>query len=162
MSESEEESTNSADWTVTEEWLLTVLKEHHKEPETRTPLVYQITQSPLAVSLVKVSDPDGTSHNLDFIIKLLPQDAFSRFFVTEAQFDLREIKFYTQVIVPDIESFKKNTDETIDLRLPIPRCYYAHYSAVSSTEPEPTPPESVLVLENMKPQDTSERTSAED
>nr|CAH7761369.1 unnamed protein product [Callosobruchus chinensis] len=165
MSESEEESTNSADWTVTEEWLLTVLKEHHKEPEDSDAIsISDYTVTPgcesgesvlsdiLAVS-VKYSlksDLDGTSHNLDFIIKLLPQDAFSRFFVTEAQFDLREIKFYTQV-VPDIESFKKNTDETIDLRLPIPRCYYAHYSA-GSIEPEPTPPESVLVLENMKPQ----------
>nr|CAI5827892.1 unnamed protein product [Callosobruchus analis] len=146
MSESEEESTNSADWTVTEEWLLTVLKEHHKEPEDSD----AISISDYTVTPGCESDPDGTSHNLDFIIKLLPQDAFSRFFVTEAQFDLREIKFYTQV-VPDIESFKKNTDETIDLRLPIPRCYYAHYSA-GSTEPEPTPPESVLVLENMKPQ----------
>lgn len=33
----------------------------------------------------------------DFIIKQLPKDPFSRFFVTEGQFDLREIKFYTQV-----------------------------------------------------------------
>jgi len=31
------------------------------------------------------------------IIKQLPKDPFSRFFVTEGQFDLREIKFYTQV-----------------------------------------------------------------
>lgn len=34
---------------------------------------------------------------LDMIIKLLPHDPFSRYFVTEAQFDLREIKFYTTV-----------------------------------------------------------------
>lgn len=34
---------------------------------------------------------------LDIIIKLLPHDPFSRYFVTEAQFDLREIKFYTTV-----------------------------------------------------------------
>lgn len=38
-------------------------------------------------------------HHLSFVVKLLPQDPFSRFFVTEAQFDLREIKFYTQVRV---------------------------------------------------------------
>lgn len=37
------------------------------------------------------------SKHLDIVIKLLPQDPFSRFFVTEAQFDLREIKFYTSV-----------------------------------------------------------------
>lgn len=35
--------------------------------------------------------------HLDLFIKLLPHDPFSRYFVTEAQFDLREIKFYTQV-----------------------------------------------------------------
>lgn len=34
---------------------------------------------------------------LEIIIKLLPHDPFSRYFVTEAQFDLREIKFYTKV-----------------------------------------------------------------
>lgn len=34
--------------------------------------------------------------------------------------------------------------------LPIPKCYYAHYNA-GATEPEPIPPESVLVLENIKP-----------
>lgn len=33
----------------------------------------------------------------DLIVKQLPRDPFSRFFVTEGQFDLREIKFYTQV-----------------------------------------------------------------
>lgn len=43
--------------------------------------------------------PTGVTHSLSFIIKLLPQDPFSRFFVTEAQFDLREIKFYTQVSI---------------------------------------------------------------
>lgn len=40
---------------------------------------------------------DVISKHLDIVIKLLPQDPFSRFFVTEAQFDLREIKFYTSV-----------------------------------------------------------------
>lgn len=33
----------------------------------------------------------------DMIIKQLPKDPFYRFFVSEGQFDLREIKFYTQV-----------------------------------------------------------------
>jgi len=35
--------------------------------------------------------------SLNLIVKLLPPDPFSRYFVAEAQFDLREIKFYTQV-----------------------------------------------------------------
>lgn len=36
---------------------------------------------------------------MDIIIKLLPQDPFGRYFVTINQFDLREIQFYTKVIV---------------------------------------------------------------
>jgi hypothetical protein len=38
---------------------------------------------------------EGAEVNL--IVKLLPNDPFSRYFVTEAQFDLREIKFYNEV-----------------------------------------------------------------
>lgn len=34
--------------------------------------------------------------------------------------------------------------------MPIPKCYYAHYAA-GTNDPEPSPPESVLVLENIKP-----------
>lgn len=40
---------------------------------------------------------ENAAKSKDLIIKLLPHDPFSRFFVTEAQFDLREIKFYTNV-----------------------------------------------------------------
>lgn len=54
-------------------------------------------------------------------------------------------------MVPDLESFKSNIlADSNEIQLPIPKCYYAHYSAGTS-EPEPTPPESVLVLENIKP-----------
>lgn len=111
MSESEEES-SAADWPVTEEWLQAVLKEHHNElldPSSIT--VCDFTVRPgcdsgesvlsdilaVAVKYQLKEDPPDLSHSLSFIIKLLPQDPFSRFFVTEAQFDLREIKFYTQV-----------------------------------------------------------------
>lgn len=41
---------------------------------------------------------------LNVIIKQLPRDPFSRFFVTEGQFDLREIQFYTKVRDKVIES----------------------------------------------------------
>ena len=53
-----------------------------------------------------------------------------------------------------MESFTSRTlpaDAPSDIRLPIPKCYYAHYSAGSTDPPEPSPPESVLVLENIKP-----------
>lgn len=45
----------------------------------------------------RVSPGTPDPRTLNLIVKLLPHDPFSRFFVTEAQFDLREIKFYTQV-----------------------------------------------------------------
>lgn len=42
-------------------------------------------------------DDTKTVQDLSLIVKELPKDPFSRFFVIEGQFDLREIKFYTQV-----------------------------------------------------------------
>ncbi|KDR08234.1 uncharacterized protein LOC110839661 [Zootermopsis nevadensis] len=89
---------------------------------------------------------------LSLIVKLLPHDPFSRFFVTEAQFDLREIKFYTQV-VPELEQFQKRSlpPDTPPLELPIPRCYHARYTpGKDSPNSSPIPSESVLVLENLK------------
>lgn len=134
MSESEDETSSSADWPVTEEWLQAVLKEHHKnltEPTTNAITVLDFTVKPgcdagesvlsdiLAVSVkycLKNEDSHSTTdNNLSFIIKLLPQDPFSRFFVTEAQFDLREIKFYTQVSCFDKLIFKDYTRRCIFL-----------------------------------------------
>ena len=40
---------------------------------------------------------DGELLKLNLVAKLLPQDPFNRAFVIETQFDLREIKFYTEV-----------------------------------------------------------------
>lgn len=51
----------------------------------------------LAVSVIYELNQTGQPKCIDLIIKLLPHDPFSRYFVTEAQFDLREIKFYTHV-----------------------------------------------------------------
>lgn len=45
----------------------------------------------------KLATSQDTPTPLDLVVKLPPRDPVSRFFVTEAQFDLREIKFYTQV-----------------------------------------------------------------
>ena len=41
---------------------------------------------------------DGELKRVKLVAKLLPQDPFNRAFVIETQFDLREIKFYTEVI----------------------------------------------------------------
>ena len=42
---------------------------------------------------------DGELKRVKLVAKLLPQDPFNRAFVIETQFDLREIKFYTEVIL---------------------------------------------------------------
>ncbi|GLH13824.1 Uncharacterized protein GBIM_18313, partial [Gryllus bimaculatus] len=103
------------------------------------------------------------ARHLDLIMKLLPHDPFSRYFVTEAQFDLREIKFYTQV-VPELEAFQRRqlAAGAAPLPLPIPRCFHARYAAGGCVpegdgeggggdgDASPTPCESVLVLENLK------------
>lgn len=111
MSDSEKYAESKPDWPVSVEWLKNILRSHHNnfEDPAITILAYSVkpgcdpSESVLsrivAVSVeycfesVRSSD----THNLRLIIKMLPQDPFSRFFVTEAQFDLREIKFYTEV-----------------------------------------------------------------
>lgn len=53
-----------------------------------------------AIIRVKVKytlNDSSTTQDLSLIVKELPKDVFSRFFVIEGQFDLREIKFYTRV-----------------------------------------------------------------
>lgn len=65
--------------------------------------------------------------------------------------NIAKVQYVLSQVVPDVEAFKKQyLSEGIDIPLPIPKCYYAHYSA-GCTEPEPSPPESVLVLENIRP-----------
>lgn len=62
--------------------------------------------------------------------------------------------FFVLQVVNDLEAFKTSNlppDDT-DLPLPIPKCYYAHYSPGTSDPVDPQPAESVLVLENIKPQ----------
>lgn len=53
----------------------------------------------LLLAVDRGSEAEETSHALNLVVKLLPEDPFSRVFVTEAQFDLREISFYTKVRV---------------------------------------------------------------
>lgn len=103
---------------------------------------------------------ESAPRRLDLIMKLLPHDPFSRYFVTEAQFDLREIKFYTQV-VPELEAFQRRQlgSSAALPPLPIPRCFHARYASGQcggdhhndNGSESPTPCESVLVLENLKP-----------
>lgn len=114
MSDSEDTEGSCADWNITREWLEGILSEHlgSKDPNSSNkPEVTDFQVRPgcnagesvlsdiLAVSLKYRlgNDDNSTSKQLSLIVKRLPQDPYSRFFVTEAQFDLREIRFYTQV-----------------------------------------------------------------
>lgn len=57
-------------------------------------------------------------------------------------------------VVPDLKRFQKENlkEDSTPIEIPIPRCYHAHYAAGSTDEEgSPQPPESVLVLENIKP-----------
>ncbi|XP_037909445.1 uncharacterized protein LOC119650625 isoform X2 [Hermetia illucens] len=93
--------------------------------------------------------------HLDLFIKLLPHDPFSRYFVTEAQFDLREIKFYTQIL-PDLIDFEKRNliPSAESMFIAVPKCYHTTYTLTSHLDnphASPEPPESILVLEDMRP-----------
>lgn len=59
--------------------------------------ITSVTGNYLLAPTTDPMDKPSDKRRLSIIIKQLPRDPFSRFFVTEGQFDLREIKFYTQV-----------------------------------------------------------------
>lgn len=90
---------------------------------------------------------------MSFLMKRLPKDPFCRFFVTEGQYDLREIKFYTE-IVPDLRKFREKHMDYNKLKsydnfsLLIPQCYYAHYCPPGEPDNSSVPPESILILED--------------
>lgn len=106
-------SVDGEDEVVTEEWMTAVLAAYHDLPSGQV-TVTSLTLRPgcdqaenvlsdiLAVSVDYTAGPHP--HHLHLIVKLLPRDPFSRYFVTEAQFDLREIKFYTRVNTPFLEN----------------------------------------------------------
>ena len=132
MSDSEDNSSvsSSSEWPVTEEWLLTVLYDYHdqttnsSETDNRTEFDNKFTiiidnfaikpgcesgenvlSDILAVNVNYTIRHFNKPEEICFlgcIVKLLPHDPFCRVFVTEAEFDLREIMFYTEV------SFYKN------------------------------------------------------
>ncbi|KYN26731.1 PREDICTED: uncharacterized protein LOC108758098 [Trachymyrmex cornetzi] len=153
-----------SDWEVRKEWLESILSKHYKGKAVKV-LEFEVnsgcatSESVLsAITSVKVkylAALTSTYKPIDkckvsLIIKQLPKDPFSRFFVTEGQFDLREIKFYTQVM-PDLKEFNKRQLEKNENRiiLPVPVCYDAHYSPAGGTDDSPVPPESMLVLQDL-------------
>lgn len=99
-------SEDGDDCPVSEAWLTSVLALHHESEvhvEAFTVLPgcerSETVLSDILAVTVDYALPLASPHprHLHIIVKLLPQDPYSRYFVTEAQFDLREIKFYTKV-----------------------------------------------------------------
>ncbi|XP_050449880.1 uncharacterized protein LOC126850684 [Cataglyphis hispanica] len=156
-----------SDWEVQKEWLESVLSKYHDgraveilkfnvspgctTSESVLSAITSVTGNYLLASTTDPTDKPSDKRRLSIIIKQLPRDPFSRFFVTEGQFDLREIKFYTQVM-PDLKEFNRrqlgpNPEEPIIL--PVPECYHAHYSPAGGTDDSPVPPESILVLDDL-------------
>lgn len=172
MTDTEEDSGSSDSWPMNEDWLLDMLKQHHGTDNDIKIAEFLAKQGCsdgvsnlsdiLAVSVtynisrsadeIATSDTTSASDKLEFIIKLLPHDPFSRYFVTEAKFDLREIKFYTRVL-PDLMEFQRRQlhDGCEKMSIHVPKCFYTHYSPGKlPPNGSPEPPESILVLEDMR------------
>ncbi|KYQ47220.1 putative oxidoreductase dhs-27 [Trachymyrmex zeteki] len=157
-----------SDWEIRKEWLESILSKYYKgkavkvlefdvnsgcaTSESVLSAITSVTVKYLA-ALTSITNKPSDKCKVSLIIKQLPKDPFSRFFVTEGQFDLREIKFYTQVM-PDLKEFGERQLAKIDydgnkIILPVPRCYHAHYSPAGGTDDSPVPPESMLVLDDL-------------
>lgn len=172
MTDTEDDSASSDSWPVNEDWLIEMLKQHHSTINDIKIADFSAKQGCtdgvsnlsdiLAVSVTynispsesgrASSEADDNSEKLDFITKLLPHDPFSRYFVTEAKFDLREIKFYTRVL-PDLMEFQLRhiKDGCEKMSICVPKCFYTHYSPGKlPPNGSPEPPESILVLEDMR------------
>lgn len=173
MTDTEEDSIGSDSWPVNEDWLIEMLQQHHCTNNDikiadfsakqgcsdgvsnlsdilAISVVYNIASLPAEMASTEVS---YSSEKLEFIIKLLPHDPFSRYFVTEAKFDLREIRFYTRVL-PELMEFQSRHIKAgcEKMLISVPKCIYTHYSPgkVLPATQSPEPPESILVLEDMR------------
>ncbi|XP_055853499.1 uncharacterized oxidoreductase dhs-27-like [Episyrphus balteatus] len=161
MSDIDDESFETENWLVNTEWIQDFLKDHHKYNADFVLKDYTVSAgssnglSNLSeVLAVKIQyEFQDEKHQLELFIKLLPHDPFSRFFVTEAQFDLREIKFYTQIL-PDLLEFQKRhlRADAEPMTLAVPKCYHSTYNTgLNEEESSPEPSESILVLQDMRP-----------
>lgn len=159
-------------WEITREWLEGIFAEYYmhrvdirelKTLSVRKPdatLSNENVLCDITYAQFDLISPTDVSE-MRIVIKRLPADLFNRFFVTEGQYDLREIKFYTE-IVPDLKLLppqgrkvrRIEGQTTPDDPLKLLTCYYAHYSPPERNDDSPKqtdvdsliPPESVLVL----------------
>lgn len=108
MSESSEEE--ESEWQVSGPWLEAALRPwggadlrvvswtSGSSPLDRDrPVLSDIVAVRVTCQLEDRDDPT----ELALVLKLLPREPFQRYFVTQAQFDLREIGFYTKVNCPN-------------------------------------------------------------
>ncbi|XP_066582499.1 uncharacterized protein [Prorops nasuta] len=146
------------DWEITGEWLEKIFTKCYDQQVS----VYDFVVSPgcntnecVLSEIIRVKGDyqlANSSEPTEFsiIVKQLPKDPFSRFFVTKGQFDLREIKFYTKV-VPDLIKLqeKQLSEGKAKTELPVPSCIYGKYIPQSGTDDSPIPSKSILVLEDL-------------
>ncbi|XP_075976291.1 uncharacterized protein LOC142976679 [Anticarsia gemmatalis] len=132
-----------ADAALTEEWareLLTgagVVAPSEVHVESRAGVAGALSRV-LAVTVCYESN--GECRSLPLVVKLPPRDPFGRLFVAEAQFDTREILFYTELA----PALNKLADEALGpgSGLPVPRC-------VKARLPDEIGGDSELVLEDV-------------
>ncbi|CAH1635821.1 unnamed protein product [Spodoptera littoralis] len=119
-----------ADAALTEEWareLLAgagVVDPHEVHVESRAGVAGALSRV-LAVTVCYESN--GERRALPLVVKLPPRDPFGRLFVAEAQFDTREILFYTELA----PALNKLAEEAVGpgSGLPVPRCVKARLPA---------------------------------
>lgn len=144
MTDTEEDSVSSDSWPVNEDWLIEMLKQHHSTnsdikiadfsakqgcsdgvSNLSDILAVSVTYNISQTAEIASSETTSKSEKLEFIIKLLPHDPFSRYFVTEAKFDLREIKFYMRVL-PDLLEFQNRYLKAgcEKMSICVPKCFF--------------------------------------
>ncbi|XP_076631435.1 putative oxidoreductase dhs-27 [Colletes latitarsis] len=151
---------------IDKDWLDGILREFHKESVTITECNVNpgcmsnesVLSTIISVKVKYVLNESNTTQDLSLIVKELPKDAFNRYYVNEGQFDLREIKFYTQVM-PDLKEFQKKqlaleeNRSGDEISLPVPMCYHAQYTPAEETDDNVTTPDSMLVLQDLRDYD---------
>ncbi|XP_063597497.1 uncharacterized protein LOC134774113 [Penaeus indicus] len=141
------------DHEATKEWLETILEGYHRSKNAEADLDLELrewTINPASadkegflseqLSMTVNYVAEGEEHHAHLLAKLLPQDPFNRAFVIETLFDVREIKFYTE-IKPELEEVERKylTEDFLSSSW-APKLYYAKHKQAS---------ESILVLEDM-------------
>ncbi|KAG7309694.1 hypothetical protein JYU34_004187 [Plutella xylostella] len=138
-----EEAAEQDDAALTEEWARELLAEVGvvNADEVRVESRAGVASALSRVLAVTVRyEAGGERRSLPLVVKLPPRDPFGRLFVAEAQFDTREILFYTELA----PALNRLAEEALGpgSGLPIPRC-------VKARLPDEIGGDSELVLEDV-------------